>query len=525
MLSTRFRILLTVIISAGAMTADAADTGIKVSKHTTRFTEPLNDDGTVNYTEAVNRYFAGDIKPEENSAVLIYEVFGHSPEGTRMSDEFFARLGMPVPPADGNYFAGLGSWLQKQYGDKWNDEGRDRYYAVSEITEDGPWQKKDAPEVVKWLNAMDGHLKKLHEAVQRPRYFLPMILTVDDAGNRGLIIGVLLPGVQMTRSLARALNRRANLAMGEGRFDDARKDLLTCIRLGRHTAQGATLIERLVGIAVESIASKSLLKWIELAKPNLKAVNEIRADMASMLPIPDMARSVAVCERAMYLDTVTALAQQRTDLSEIVGLGGDSTVTNTVQSVAGLVVDWNLILRRGNEWYDRMSAAMREPTRPARMQVTGQIEADLKEVAKQVKDGSIWAKALLPGQTKKTISEQMSSALIALLLPAVSAAGTAEDRCTQSHGNLHVALALSAWHREHGSYPAKLEQLSPKYLEDIPEDLFVRGTLKYQQTDDGYLFYSVGPNVTDDDGRWYDDEPSGDDISVRMPIPPPKDDE
>ena len=159
------------------------------------------------------------------------------------------------------------------------------------------------------------------------------------------------------------------------------------------------------------------------------------------------------------------------------------------------------------------------------MQVAGQIEEDLDEISKKVKDGSIWAQALLPGQTKKTISEQMGSALIALLLPAVNAAGTAEDRCTQSYGNLQVALALSAWHRDHGSYPEKLEQLSPKYLKDIPEDLFVRGTLKYQPTDDGYFFYSLGPNGTDDDGRWYDDEPAGDDLSVRMPIPPPRDDD
>jgi len=43
--------------------------------------------------------------------------------------------------------------------------------------------------------------------------------------------------------------------------------------------------------------------------------------------------------------------------------------------------------------------------------------------------------------------------------------------------------------------------------------------LIYRLEHDGYLLYSVGVNGLDDDGRGPDDQPRGDDLSVRMPPP------
>ena len=41
----------------------------------------------------------------------------------------------------------------------------------------------------------------------------------------------------------------------------------------------------------------------------------------------------------------------------------------------------------------------------------------------------------------------------------------------------------------------------------------------YRPTDTGYLLYSVGINGKDDDGRGHLDDPVGDDLVVRMPLP------
>ena len=81
-----------------------------------------------------------------------------------------------------------------------------------------------------------------------------------------------------------------------------------------------------------------------------------------------------------------------------------------------------------------------------------------------------------------------------------------------------VAFALAAFKKDNGQFPARLDDLAPKYLPTIPNDLFSDKPLIYRLEDKGYLLYSVGPNGIDDGGHGQDDEPRGDDLPIRMPV-------
>ncbi len=104
-------------------------------------------------------------------------------------------------------------------------------------------------------------------------------------------------------------------------------------------------------------------------------------------------------------------------------------------------------------------------------------------------------------------------------MPATGKVQHAYDRDEQGQRNEQVAFALAAYRRDHGTYPAKLDDLAPKYLAAVPEDLFSGRALVYHPSEKGYLFYSVGVNGKDDGGRSYDDDPPGDDLPVSMPLP------
>lgn len=67
---------------------------------------------------------------------------------------------------------------------------------------------------------------------------------------------------------------------------------------------------------------------------------------------------------------------------------------------------------------------------------------------------------------------------------------------------LMVALALRAYHADHGRYPASLPVLSSAgYLTNVPSDPFTpAGKLCYKVTGNSYLLYSVGPDGKDDGG-------------------------
>ncbi|MBC8289823.1 MAG: hypothetical protein H8E37_05850 [Planctomycetes bacterium] len=71
-----------------------------------------------------------------------------------------------------------------------------------------------------------------------------------------------------------------------------------------------------------------------------------------------------------------------------------------------------------------------------------------------------------------------------------------------------------------GSYPRSLDELvSAGLLKSAPIDHFDGKPLKYVHGKDRFLIYSIGQNGEDDGGRWFGDEPSGDDPRVRIPIP------
>jgi hypothetical protein len=63
-------------------------------------------------------------------------------------------------------------------------------------------------------------------------------------------------------------------------------------------------------------------------------------------------------------------------------------------------------------------------------------------------------------------------------------------------------LSLHAYKLEHGKYPARLEELMPKYLANAPMDPFTTGVeYKYTRKLNSYTLYSVGPDLKDDGGK------------------------
>lgn len=96
----------------------------------------------------------------------------------------------------------------------------------------------------------------------------------------------------------------------------------------------------------------------------------------------------------------------------------------------------------------------------------------------------------------------------------------ASDRIEQHRRNLQLAIALASCLADNGKYPKTLDELAPKYLAKIPNDLFTEKLLIYKPNKNGYLLYSFGINEIDDRGKTYGEIPIGsDDIRVRVPLP------
>ncbi len=492
---------------------------ITISKETTWATEPLKGDGTVDYLEAVNRRFGKGVTPENNACVLLYQVTGPNPEGgKRQPDVFFRRMGVEPIPDEGKYFQWLGRWARE------NPVDLKDVNAINDMQSksgERPWTKAEFPLIAEWLKQNEIPLRTLELATERPKYFSPLVGT--DAEPDAAMIAVLLPGVQKSRELARALSSRAMWELAEGSQVDAWRDLMTMHRLGRLVGQGPTLIEYLVGVAIEAIAIRGELLFLSETKPSAKMLAMYRKQLDRIPPRASVADKLDYCERVMFLDCAYRMARGQMKWQDIANgaEGGDGTLVEKLAEGAIMQsVDWDVVLKSANKWYDRLSATLRKPDYRERTAEVKQFNEDVKKLVEKSR-GPQALLSLLGG--KPAISQTMSDALIALLLPAVQQVGIAEGRAIQKMRNLELAFALEAYRADHGSYPDSLKPLAPKHIAEIPTDLFSGQTLKYAKTAEGYLLYSVGDNEKDEEGRSFDDDPRGDDLVVRMPVPMAKD--
>lgn len=515
---------------------------VTISKETTFITEPLRPDGYPDYVAALNKRASEGVTPENNAAVPFWQAMGPGELDAKVRERFFKMLGIRPLPEEGGYFVPLNKFA-RQHPDllpkpkrpaeepaekpseadppRVDDEAQPVWDALDEAM-GRPWTVKDLPLIAGWLAANERPMGLLVEASRRPRRYDPLLGSQEDT----MVIAVLLPGVQQLRDAARVLKCRAMLRLGEGKVDDAWADLLAVHRLGRLAGEGATLIDALVGIAIEGIAGQGDNVLVASGKLTSAQALKMRDELRRLPPVPSMADRIDLGERFMYMDAVCTIARKGVDQMQSILDGGSSSgdLVKGVLNWAGRVaIDWDVVLRMGNEWYDRMVAAGRKPTRAERKAAMGEVDRDIKALAAKARDPKTLAWALL-GSPRQMVSERMGQVFVALLLPAVSAACEAEDRAAMTRELAGLGFALAAYRAEHGRYPGRLADLAPKYVDTVPGDIFSGGELRYRSEGDGFLLYSVGRNEKDDGGRGYDDRDDSpqsgdwDDLIVRVPL-------
>jgi hypothetical protein len=145
------------------------------------------------------------------------------------------------------------------------------------------------------------------------------------------------------------------------------------------------------------------------------------------------------------------------------------------------------------------------------------------EEAVEAKSGRSLASLIV--NRREALSRQVGLIITSMLTPAEGVASTAEDRWKMQFELTILAFALAEYRAERGHYPAKVTTLVPKYVNEVPKDIFNNDAdLHYSREGDGYLLYSVGSNGKDDGGKTWGDAKNGedwDDLVVRMSLPNP----
>jgi hypothetical protein len=487
----------------------------KISPATTRITEPLTPDGMVDYAAALNTRMSQGVTPENNAGVLLIQVIGADSVPEAQREAFFKTLGIPKPGK--RLLLRHGDFVEKHLEPEQAKTeiliDREPYWDQQTQSMKRPWSRKEFPLLADWLDVNADTLKLTVEACKRPRLYFPIVF----AEGESLLLGSLSLLTSDIRELARLLTSRSMLALDEGQLDEAIKYQLACHRLAVLVGQQSTVIDALVSNAITAMACEADVALVASMKPNAMQLQDYRRQIETMPSPPKVSEIYNFADRLIALDAVCHVAMNKLD-PEDMGLRNEKLRDRLILAT----LDWDSILKRFNNEYDEIVAALSQPTHAMRKRaITGwgdRLEKEIRRKPGKLEELALVLKLIGGHPPREEITRRVGNVLLATMAPAIGQVSNAEFRARVRRDLTIMALALAEYQKEQGGYPETLDALSPKYLKTIPEDRFTEKPLKYQRQEAGFLLYSFGANGIDDNGQL--DGDGADDIAIRVPIPP-----
>ncbi len=471
-----------------------------MSKATTYITEPLNKEGYLDYETALNERLRGQTTPETNAMALLWQAMGPKPDGKAMPDDYFRLLGTKPPPTDGEYFVDYDTFIKKQKG-TYDPEQIEQ----EESARCRPWMTDDFPRIAKWLEENEKPLEIVVRASRRADSYNPIVGRSIN-GKTAPLIGAFPQYMSKVRSICFALCTRAMLKTAEKKYDEAWSDLIASHRLSRHISRG-TLISALIGISMEiHTVNAEIIFFVSVAHDS-QTIEKYRSEIDKLPSFQSMADGIDLTERFVVLDAIQYLRRLAPEIknAEIRGQFDDAY--------------WNETLRIINGEYDFVVKAIRNSSRKSRIAEFEKGKA-ANGSSKRLSSSFDLALAFESPENLASVGPNKIREFFGYVFATFERRHDASDRIEQHRRNLQLAIALASYRADNGKYPKTLEELAPKYLAKIPNDLFTEKTLTYQPSKSGYLLYSFGQNEIDDNGKTYGDLPIGsDDIRVRVPLP------
>ena len=459
------------------------------------FTEPVREDGTIDYLAALNKKYSEGVTKENNAFRALYLLLPFENEWDDLQD-YHAAMREVLEIGD-EEIARSSRFVEWEAFAMARGIVRDAADEIEEAFADDPFAKTIHPDYQAWLDANEPVFVAAGLAVEKTTYWAPMI--AED--ETGLLIGVLLPHLGHYRALARALDDRASRAVVAG--DEARvlDSVNTIRRLALHTSHEPFLISNLVAISLDALSAatiKQLLAERVLSRETLTGLDKMLRDRPGRVPI---AQTVMEGERCFGLDAYMQIMAGRVGGDGIAfGEGGDDVLGRLAGSGA---FDVNRGLKDFSRNYYQLAKIMAIKDYAARQRVVAVFEKNFdsdmigRDLFLEFGEARLPNPALL---TKDARTDAITRLMLAILFPALGSAANTETRFLATERCMLAAIACERYRLQHDRLPARLDDLIPAYLDALPIDPFNNQPIRYKRGDNGFTVYTVGHDLEDDGG-------------------------
>ena len=338
--------------------------------------------------------------------------------------------------------------------------------------------------ITNFLRADDEIFNSLNKALEKPYFWAdynsggPIIIEANSVlvDNPGFMNNIMQPLVQY-RQIAQMLTARINWRAYSGDIDGTVNDLITLIRFSSHLKGQGLLVEQLVAVAIEALAyqrTTMILSRVDIPAAQLKRLQD------------EFSLSFAKHEFPFDLNGEKAFWYEHIQQGFT-----DDGKGNGKMLKAGM----HYFVR---DWKDAVWSFLTF-SHPDRQQALAQVEKMFAE-GQQNFQTTPWQKTGKPS-TKLTDSAHAPFMLNSLISAFDRIALQGWRLKTHQEATLTILAALR-FQKEKGKFPDNLDELvKAGYLTKLPDDPFSNGPLTYKKTADGFLLYSWGENLKDDNGQ------------------------
>ena len=203
-----------------------------------------------------------------------------------------------------------------------------------------PWTTADLPMMSEWVQANSPVLDLYAQAVRLPCFESPFCRSND----LELMIEMASPFMITFRGVARGYQTRANYYLGTGEVRKAMDDIISCKRLGRHIRNLSSIVDRLVGVAIENIANSIGVTNVANDVTSKADLEYLVSELRLMPKLAGLEKS-ALYEKLTHLEILQRIARTR---------GGKQAIAlDDFEKLGYIGLDWNVVLQEFGNKFDR----------------------------------------------------------------------------------------------------------------------------------------------------------------------------
>lgn len=469
---------------------------VTIAEKTTFIIKPLDDLGFPDYYAYQNRRVL-EIPQGENAGLDIVRLMRTDLVDDAFRKEFCRMLGVDEYPSSNAPFVSYEEFIKvkpkrgpRQPATPSNAKLMEQY----KLAYQSYWDDQECQTVARWLDtpASVSTLNALKAIDGKTKYAIPYLLP-GAPQKPWSMLDVMLPYAQELRNVIRLVACHSNRLVAQKKFEEASEWILRGYHLSRLAGQQEVTIERLVSFACESNIGQVEFTFATHPDCPIEVLIKHQGKRSRLLPIEPLSPAFNM-ERLVLCQTFCLMARTQLPneietlefLRKKLGFADQS-----IEDFEDFLVDfdYDILLEIHHELYDELVSFIDKPYE-TRRPLLEPFSKNLTQTWKQIEHSMSDLNSFPVDQRSEKFSRWYSYRLISPFEDLIMASDRIHCRSTI----LDAVLGIELYRRDNNEIPASLEQLVPKYLHQIPADLFNGNHLKYVIYQNDYQIYSVGPD-------------------------------